>query len=799
MKDLIEQIKKRSEDIASQFLDKDNKSKGLICPYCKSGSGKHGTGLTYYQNTQQYQCWACNMENGKPKDIIDLYARKYNIPLKDSVLQLGRYLGLNIPEEKQNKSNNNNSGVCIMNSTNNSTNNNAEKQDSNKENFLEDCTNFVEIHNEIQATELALSNVKEGNKVVNYLRARGFENLTNEDLEKYSNIGYDQKHNGIMFVYDRFLGVYNTRKFVVPEGYGKCHKSKRPKEDFDNKTIWNYQTIEENDVIFITEGEIDCLTVQYLGFNAISFGSTTDWQKNTETLFKRYGKSKKWFIVLWDNDPETTDNKGNKKLGAGVQAKNDFINYYKESNYIIAPEIPKVKKPNGELVKDINDLLQADSKLCFNWLNELLEQLRQYKDIIIDIKERLANRELSKYNLSTLKSKILTDLLYRPSGIKLKGKFENWSNALGGLQEGINILGGVSGGGKTTFGVEVLEQIAKQGVKCLFISTEMGASSIIARSMSRYALEQRKKAVLANSTYPLMDNKSIRNTDCLTDKEIADKKYIFNGYLQEVQNNITIVDGINNWNKIYRTVEQFQQIEPDKPHFVLLDFLQNVMPSDENDCKLNVTTWLTKVMGDLKILTIDYGFTSLVISSINRESEKNNPLELEISALRDCHNIGFLAESVTFIESGEYKKVKLGNEVFTTREVQDVKYPEPLSNIFTEEEQQKQITENLYSILSTPIVDYIRSNWSIVKNRYGEKDVKCNMKYYKAFSHFEEVPEKENDDVFSKRKRKTKIELVTNKDAFIGQPSESVTEYEMPEEFVPKEKDIDKEKLQTMY
>lgn len=59
----------------------------------------------------------------------------------------------------------------------------------------------------------------------------------------------------------------------------------------------------------------------------------------------------------------------------------------------------------------------------------------------------------------------------------------------GGLRPGLVVLGGLAGMGKTTFVLQMADRIAASGRLCLFVSAEMSARELVAKSVARMAGE----------------------------------------------------------------------------------------------------------------------------------------------------------------------------------------------------------------------------------------------------------------------------------------------------------------------
>lgn len=72
--------------------------------------------------------------------------------------------------------------------------------------------------------------------------------------------------------------------------------------------------------------------------------------------------------------------------------------------------------------------------------------------------------------------------------------FKNLDNILGGgLYAGLYIIGAVSSLGKTTFSLQIADQIATSGTDVLIFSLEMATNELIAKSVSRLTYKRHRK------------------------------------------------------------------------------------------------------------------------------------------------------------------------------------------------------------------------------------------------------------------------------------------------------------------
>ncbi len=69
---------------ATEYLKRDNSRKGYLCPVCKSGSGKDGTGLTTKDGVH-FTCWGGGCFTNS--DIIDIIGLEYQLTGYNEKLQ----------------------------------------------------------------------------------------------------------------------------------------------------------------------------------------------------------------------------------------------------------------------------------------------------------------------------------------------------------------------------------------------------------------------------------------------------------------------------------------------------------------------------------------------------------------------------------------------------------------------------------------------------------------------------------------------------------------------------------------
>ena len=200
----------------------------------------------------------------------------------------------------------------------------------------------------------------------------------------------------------------------------------------------------------------------------------------------------------------------------------------------------------------------------------------------------------------------------------------------GGIFEGIYVLGGDTGLGKTTLALNLAENFSSQGRDVLYFSLEVSKNSLTAKMISQqtYLLTQRGEGNPQTIRY--LTNGSLYNTISPSDLRVIDQaKELYqaktkNLYIFESIGNLTVEDIENTLERhlIYNKSSQ--------PPIMIIDYLQILRHKDKyiqgND-KLKTDTNLFL----LKKLANKYHLPIILLSSLNREGYKVNDTCLRVS------------------------------------------------------------------------------------------------------------------------------------------------------------------------
>ena len=183
----------------------------------------------------------------------------------------------------------------------------------------------------------------------------------------------------------------------------------------------------------------------------------------------------------------------------------------------------------------------------------------------------------------------------------------------GGLFEGLYFIGAISSLGKTTFTLQIADQIAKSGSDVLIFSLEMARSELMAKSISRETLIH-GDITNARTTRGITTGKKYETyTKAQLDLiNTAIKSYSM------YADNIYIIEGIGDVtpSKIRQAIETHINITGKKP-VVLIDYLQIIAPTDMRATDKQNTD---KAVMELKRISRDFKLSIIGISSFNRDN-----------------------------------------------------------------------------------------------------------------------------------------------------------------------------------
>ena len=625
----------------ARFLERDRSGKGYVCPVCGSGTRKNGTGLTQWKdNPNHWHCWKC----GEGGDVIFWLMKARNMDFNE-VLEYGaRELGEKIEKSATQKF--------------------KSVQSATLDNIALEEKDYREMY------EKAAEHLEE----TNYWSKRG---LSIEKCRTFG-LGYISKwrhpKTPITVPYSpRLIIPTSAESYLardvreeIPELEKKYAKVKVGKMSLFNEEALKSATC------FIVEGEIDALSIEEVGYKAVGLGSVVMKQKLIDKIWTLERKPE---IVILSLDEDDAGKSATKWLEEELK-KCDIFTYR--------------GKISGKY-KDANEALVADRKEFEERVKCAIEEARRAKEL----KGQDVN-SLSYLELGQMEEDVENFQKYAERVTGFKNIDEN-----NRLYPGLYVLGAVTGLGKTTFMLQMGNQLEMRGEKVIYFSYEQSRFELISKGLSRLTYQQSRGKAGVNS---VQIRKGAKGNSIKTATEMY-KTFAGNETIYEAEFEDTV-------EKICSYVEKKIKAEKISP-IVIVDYLQVVAPSrDKNGRQLNTKENIDNVVKKLKSLQREYGIVVFLISSLNRQ---NYLTQIDFESFKESGGIEYTADVVW------------GLQLFETRK---------LKNLYGLDEKREVVKK-------AKAENPRRVELVCLKSRYSAPGYSCYFKYYPAYDYFEESTEEE--------------------------------------------------------
>ena len=518
----------------------------------------------------------------------------------------------------------------------------------------------------------------DGQRVIEPIEEEPEEDLTDFFLEAQARINDTDYHRGLS---DRTLKWYGigfvkewthpkaphvtpTPRLIIPTGRGS-YVARYTGDDVrviakmkvGHGGLYNTSAFKSNTPFFIVEGEIDALSVIDCGVDAVGLGSAS----NASKIEKYLNDITSPVILSLDADAA-----GQKAL---AKIKDVLAKAHKPYVVYLLPE--------G--VKDPNEYLMTDRKSFERWVNE---GIKRAEDLTSEVKKSLL-RASAKHGLNELLNEIRGG-----SGDAIPTGFRRLDQTLdGGLRQGLYIIGAIPSLGKTTFMLQLADQIAEQGKPVMIFSLEMSQGELITKSISRHTKHEDKNP----KTF----------IEVLRDQEldgIGGAVKTYNNYSDRVY----IYDTDNKTIESMRgKIDNFVSVMGESP-VVIVDYLQII----HDDAKLTDKEKIDRCVTALKNMSNDYKTPVMTVSSFNRNNYKED------------------VNMASFKESGA---IEYGADVLIGLEYQKKPYTKLNGN--------KSYFDENAARLSHPRKVQV----NIIKNRNGQTGARIGYDFFSRYSYFSET------------------------------------------------------------
>lgn len=546
----------------------------------------------------------------------------------------------------------------------------------------------------------AAGGVQKHPEAMEYLEGRGFT----EDIIKRLEIGFLKDYpanpslaNRIIFQAPGNEGQFAARTIDDKDGRPRYLKAAVvPTELFNGDLLAK----EGTGPIFIVEGEIDAMTISEMcGHPAIGLGGISG--KGKLIAAAKAAKAAiledkhKALIILPDRDEK----------GEGT-AEAMLKELRAEGIPSIIAEIPAERA--GKV--DANSAYMDDRDGFRDFLGAAVEKAAMFAlnpEAVQEAEREEKLREYDKGNHAAVLDEFKAWAIRRASSPFIPTGFKILDAALnGGLREELYILGGIPSAGKTTFALQIADQIAEAGAAdVLYFSLEQGRYELTSKSLSRLsweeatAEEKQKGAPRSNmgiiGSYALAgDNEGQLRIIRLRDRAAARYK-AYKGRIRIIEaGELTKRD-------MAEAVEAHFAATGGKP-VVFLDYLQKI--SIDNKRIIDIKPRIDQAITELKQLSREHQIPVIAISSLNRDGYS----EPGMKSLKESGDLEYSADIVLLLS---FRRA-IGSQ--------------ENSEEYIEKESNKVPREMVLKV---------------AKNRNGAKGQRISIDYYSEFNRFKECQE----------------------------------------------------------
>ena len=559
-------------------LTPDRKEKGkYVCPICGSGSRIGGTGAFSIDKDEVHgNCFSCGFYG----DIFDLYAKRDGITLEDATRAvIAQYGSSDAAPAAYTKA------VEVSKPTTKTA----------------DAPSREAVSAHIAKCRAALK----GSPAETYLQQRG---ISTQSADRF-HLGYDVTTRRVVIPGDKAGSCYTGRTLLSADEAKKQGVSKYHNPYGMTFPLFNADSLYTDEPCFVVESALCAISIEQEGGKAVALMGTGGAQRFIQQI--RAKRPTAPVIISLDNETEP------KKIEKVNGVRSQIVAELEKQG------IPFLQANISGEKKDPNEALQADATAFRESLraaiSDVEDRLNAEKRLQQQLEEQAKQDHLAAC-MSNEVDKMLEQAMAATKNPAIATGFPSFDRRLdGGFYPGLYVLGAISSLGKTSFALQMADQIARNGHDVMIFSLEMSRHEIIAKSISRltYTISRTKKGdgSLGKSTRGILAGGLYKHYSAEEMETIAEACDL---YKQEYGSRIWIVEGIGNVGveQIRADVENHVRFTGRRP-LVIVDYLQILAPSDPHDTDKRATD---KNVLELKRMSRDLDLPVLGISALNRDN-----------------------------------------------------------------------------------------------------------------------------------------------------------------------------------
>ena len=408
--------------------------------------------------------------------------------------------------------------------------------------------------------------------------------------------------------------------------------------------------------VFVTVNALDALSIMEAGQPAIALNNTNNVNRLIDTL---YSNPTDATLILCDSKDREEHN-AIEKLRAELRRRNIVF---------VPTDISGAHKtPNDALIADRATFEQA--------IEKAIAEAAAKPDNTAAYLDNLMGGEIEKFKQAQDR----------------KTGFKNLDEKARALYSGLYVMAAASSLGKTTFALQMADQLAAAGHDVLFFSMEQSRLEMVSKSIARLTAQADFKTAV--------NSLSIRKGYLPAHVMAAAKKY-----RDQTGDRLSIIEGNYNCDIGYIAdyIRRYMQRTNTAP-VVFIDYLQVLQPAAEGKSRGSKKDEIDIAVTELKRMSRELDLTIIVISSLNRA---NYLIPFSFEALKESGGIEYTADVVWGMQF-----TCLNEETFS---------------------KEGHVKEKRERIAAAKRENPRKIEFVCKKNRYGEAEYECYFDYYPAY------------------------------------------------------------------
>ena len=559
----------------AEYLEPAKKRGTYICPLCGNGTGSTGDGLAVDPHGDRLHLKCFNPRCNFYGDLIELYQQQHGCTQQEAFSGLYSYFNISIDEytaEPQRQPQR------------------AQKAPQEVQYMQEVQKDYTEYYRECKAR---ISDPA----AAEYLALRG---LSPELAHRFW-IGFDPAWRSPAAI-ERGKNPPSSPRLIIPTSTSSyIARDTRPDvKDYAKMKEGEVQLFNTRDLynaddrpVFITEGEIDALSIIEAGGLATALGSAANYKMLVDLL--RDKRTNNTLILSLDNDD--AGRKTSRELAAALQGLN--------ISYISADIAAGYKDPN--------EALTADREAFTRAIRAAERQTAAKPDSMADYISRAFNDDVERFKTASI----------RKTGLP------NLDKVAGGIYPGLYVMGAISALGKTTLIHQIADQMAGAGEHVLFFSLEQSRFEMASKSLARITAYRNIRTAVSSL--------DIRKGNITFAVQEAQKVYA-----KMIAPRMSVIEGNFNCNISFigDYVARYIKKNGRKP-VVIVDYLQIL--DGLGDQKQTTRDLVDTNVRELKRMSRNHDIPVIVISSLNRT---NYLAPVDFESFKESGGIEYTADVV---------------------------------------------------------------------------------------------------------------------------------------------------------